>query len=126
MDPQYADLDLKIEVCAWPSVYAGELKERIMIRLFGKKGIVPVTGFLSPDRHTFGDLLERSQLEAAIQEIEGVKAIEKIEFRRRGVFSWRIFETYYYDPGRDTIIRIENDPVHPERGTLKLYIHGGA
>jgi hypothetical protein len=126
MDPTYADLDLEIEVCALPTVFAGQLKERIMLALFGKKGIVPVKGFFSPDRYSFGDPLQRSQLEATIQEVEGVNAVEEIRFRRRGVFDWKIFDQYEYDPGINAIIRVENDLLHPERGTLKIHIHGGA
>lgn len=126
LDPQYADLDIEIEICASPYAYPGELKERIMIQLFGKKGVLPVTGFFSANRFSFGDMLERSQLEAAIQQVDGVKAVEGIRFRRRGYFSWKTFSEYFYDPGKDSIIRVENDPLHPERGTLKIYIHGGA
>lgn len=126
MEPQYADLDLEIEVCALPDCYPGELKERLSIKLFGRKGVIPVKGFFSPDRFTFGDLLERSQLEAAIQEVPGVKAVENIRYRRRGIFGWKNFDEYSYDPGKDSIIRVENDVLHPERGTLKIHIHGGA
>ena len=65
-------------------------------------------------------------LEAALQEVPGVKAVEKIRFRRRGFFAWKTFDSYFYEPGKNSIIRIENDPLHPERGILKIKIHGGA
>ena len=126
MDPQYADLDLEIKVCVKTDSYPGEVKERILIRLFGKKGVNPVKGFFAPDRFTFGGFLERSALEAEIQSVSGVKAVEQISYRRRGVFDWQPFNEYFYDPGQSNIIRIENDPLHPERGILKLKLHGGA
>ncbi len=124
-DPGYANIDLEIEICVNDSSYGGEVKERVMEALMGKKGLWPQEGYFSPDRFTFGTWLERSSLEAAIQEVPGVKAVEQIRFRRRGWFAWRVFRAYSYDPGKNVIIRIENDPLHPERGTLKLYTHGG-
>ena len=125
MDPVYASLDLEIEICVKEDAYAGQVKERVFLALMGKKGLRPTVGYFSPDRFTFGTVLERSTVEAAIQDLPGVKAIEKIYFRRRGWFGRRKFSELSYDPGKDTIIRIANDPLHPERGTLKLYTHGG-
>lgn len=124
MDPGYANMDLEIHICVGDA-YPGEVKERVFEALSGKKGIRPKPGYFSPDRFTFGTFLERSTLEAAIQAVSGVKAIEQIYFRRRGWFQWQAFTELTYDPGRNVIIRIENDPLHPERGTLKLYTHGG-
>ncbi len=101
------------------------MKEKIYETLTGKKGYVHAPGYFSPDRFTFGTLLERSSLEATIQNVPGVKAVEKIKYRRRGYFDWKDFPELSYDPGSNTIIRITNDPLHPERGTLNIYTHGG-
>ncbi|MBK9225646.1 MAG: hypothetical protein IPL67_00925 [Ignavibacteria bacterium] len=125
MDPVYASIDLEIEICVSNDAYPGEVKERVYNALMGKKGLRPQEGYFSPDRFTFGTFLERSTLEAAIQDVPGVKAIEKIYFRRRGWFGKRLFSELSYDPGKNTIIRIANNPLHPEQGTLKLYTHGG-
>ncbi|HRI60012.1 MAG TPA: hypothetical protein PK228_09825 [Saprospiraceae bacterium] len=125
-DPVYADLDMEIEICAAPGVYRAEVKERLLEVLFGKKGVRPQVGYFSADRFTFGFPLERSTLEKVIQDTPGVRAVEGIRFRRRGWFNWKVFTEMYYDPGQSAIIRVENDPLNPERGTLKLNIHGGA
>ena len=64
-------------------------------------------------------------MEAAIQSVTGVAAVEDITIRRRGWFDWREFTELCYDPGKNVIIRIANDPQHPERGTIKtLYTWG--
>ena len=126
MDPVYADIDLEIDICAAPEAYPGEVKERVMEKLAGKKGVRTRPGYFSPDNYTFGTPLERSTLEAAIQSVPGVKAVEAIRFRRRGVFNWKPFDSFFYEPEKNAIIRIQNDRLHPERGTIKLYIHGGA
>jgi hypothetical protein len=123
--PVYAYLDMHIEVCAMPDAYAGEVYVRVMDALFGNNGYPPVTGYFSPDRFTFGTVLERSTLEAAIQKVPGVLAVEWIRFRRRGFFDWKSFKEFSYDPGINSIICIANDPLHPEEGILKLNIHAG-
>jgi hypothetical protein len=125
MDPEYANIDLEIHICVGPDAYAAEVKERVLEALLGKKGIRSKEGYFSPDRFTFGTLLDRSTLEAAIQKVTGVRAVEQIRFRRRGWFNWRQFSELSYNPGKNVIIRIANDSLHPERGTLKLYTHGG-
>ncbi len=126
MDPRYADIDLEIEVCVAPEFFRGEVEEGILKALLGKRGLLYKPGFFSADNFTFGTPLERSRVEAAIQDIVGVKAVESILYRRRGVFDWKPFDDFYYDPGKDTIIRVENDLLHPERGTLKIHTHGGS
>ncbi|MCX6243093.1 MAG: hypothetical protein NTU98_00160 [Bacteroidetes bacterium] len=126
MDPHYADLDLAIKICVEPYAYRSEVKEAVMEKLLGKKGVRPVTGFFSPDNFTFGTLLYRSVLEAAIQEVPGVRAVVWMHFKRRGYFTERVFAEPWYNPGKNSIIRVENDLIHPERGTVKLYMEGGA
>jgi len=126
LDPLYADLDLEITVCVSDTAYQGEVKEQVLRVLFDKKGATPRSGYFSADRYTFGTSLERSTLEAAIQSVQGVRAVEEIRMRRRGWFDWKPFSALNYHPGFHTIIRVENDPFHPERGTLKLKMTGGA
>ncbi|MBK8019997.1 MAG: hypothetical protein IPK19_00905 [Chloroflexi bacterium] len=125
--PRYADIDLKITVCAENFAYAGEVKEAVLIALMGDPR-TGQTGFFSPDRFSFGSPLYRGALEAAAQAAYGVRAVESIEFRRRGFFQWRLFTQAesFYDPGIDTIIRVANDPLYPEHGTVRVTVKGGA
>jgi hypothetical protein len=124
-DPLYANIDLRIELCIKESNYAAHVKARVMDALMGTRGIYPKQGYFSPDRFTFGTPLDRSTLEAWIQDVPGVKAVEHIRYRRRGWFGWQDFIELRYDPGKDVIIRIANDALHPERGILTLSTHGG-
>jgi hypothetical protein len=126
LDPVYANLDLQITVCVATSAYKGEVEERVLQALFGVTGIRPKTGFFSPDNFTFGTPLERSQLEAVIQEVAGVKAVENISIRRRGWFDWRDFSELTFNVAPNELIRLENDPQFPDRGSLKLVMDGGA
>jgi hypothetical protein len=126
MKPNYADLNLEITICVAPGSYRGEVKEKILEALTGKSSIQRKAGYFSADRFTFGMVLNRSHLEAVIQSVPGVNAVIRIRFKRRGWFPWTEFKDPFYDPGKDTIIRIENDPLFPERGSVKLIMEGGA
>jgi hypothetical protein len=125
MNPDYADLKMVIKVCTEPYSLKDEVRQRIYTRLLGEKGVRSVTGFFSADNFTFGTKLDRSKLEAAIQSVQGVKAVVEIRFGRRGFFKDKLFSEPAYNPGKNSIIRIENDLLHPEKGTLTLEMEGG-
>jgi hypothetical protein len=124
--PIYANMDLEIDLCIEAHAYPLEVKARVMLALFGKGGPRPVEGYFSPDRFTFGTPLDRTTLEATMQLVPGVKAVEQIRYRRRGWFTWQVFTDFEYDPGDNVIIRISNDLLRPEQGTVKIFTHGGA
>lgn len=126
MDPFYADINLEITICVAPGSYRGEVKEKVIEALFGRNQDPSQKSYFSADNFTFGTLLDRSALEAAIQSVPGVNAIMGIRYKRRGWFDWSEFTDSYYDPGKNSIIRVENDPIHPEMGTVNLIMKGGA
>jgi predicted phage baseplate assembly protein len=119
--PSYADIDLRITFCVAPDAYPSEVKVRVAAALSGTR-----TAFFSPDHFTFGTPLDRSRLEAAIQAVEGVRAVETISFRRRGFFDWQTLPPTSFRPGRNEVVRVENDPLHPDRGSIQLFTEGGA
>ena len=125
-DPKFANLDLEIHICVAPTSYVGDVKEAVLEALFGRRGVRPRPGFFSPDNWTFGTPLERARLEAAIQAVPGVKAVEDIYIRRRSWFPKRLFSELVYSVAYDEIIRVENDRELPERGAVKLVMEGGA
>lgn len=124
--PRYASLDLEMTICVEPSAYRGEVKEAVLLALLGPSGQPQRTGFFDPDNFTFGTPLYRTELEAAIQSVPGVKAVETVRIRRRGWFGWRAFDEFVYQVGADEVIRVENDPLHPARGSVRLIMEGGA
>jgi hypothetical protein len=123
MAPRYANIDLEIMVCVAPNAYRGEVKEAVLLALFGDDGS---GGFFDPDHFSFGMPLSRAALIAAIQAVPGVRAVEAMRVRRRGWFDWRDFEEYALPVGMDEVVRVANSRQLPERGAVKLVMEGGA
>ncbi len=127
--PKYVNLDLIVKICVEVSSYPGDVLEAVLVALFGRpaqRGLRAVPGFFHADRFTFGTPLDRSELEAAIQRVPGVRAVEHIWIARRGYFAKKLFTSLSYTPAPDEVIRVENDRRHPDRGTLRLLAEGGA
>ncbi|GAB6192463.1 baseplate J/gp47 family protein [Desulfocastanea catecholica] len=123
LNPKYANIDLEIEICVACNAYLGEVKEAVLLVLFGVDG---KSGFFDPDNFTFGKPLSRSALIAAIQNVSGVKAVEQMRVRRHGWFDWRDFIEFELTVGMNEIVRIANYRDWPGRGSVKLMMEGGA
>lgn len=128
LDPQYADIDLAITVCVEEGSYRADVKERVLEALFGdrRRGAPERPGFFSPDHFTFGTSLDRSALEAVIQTVPGVRAVERMTIRRRGWFDWRDFNELSFPVADNEVLRLRDDPIHPGQGSLSLTMEGGA
>jgi hypothetical protein len=125
-DPRYADVDLELTVCVEPTALPAEVEEQVLERLSGGPGGRPGEAFFAADNFTFGTPLARSALEAAVQRVPGVRAVEAVRLRRRGHFDWRPFEEPILAVAGNEVLRLENDPRHPDRGSLTVLTRGGA
>jgi hypothetical protein len=79
-------------------------------------------GFFGPDEFTFGTPLRRSALEARIQRVPGVRAVEKIRLRAREKTVWIDLTAVAFEAGAEQIIRVVNDPSLPELGTVVVTV----
>ena len=121
-DPVFVDIDLVVEVCIEAGAFGGQVRARIVEALAGRKGLRPLKGFFDPENFTFGTPLRRSKLEAAVQAVPGVKAVERILIRARGKTEFVEWKTLTYEVGDDEIIRMQNDPRFPGRGTVRAVV----
>jgi hypothetical protein len=118
-DPRYVSIDLVIELCATAEAYRGDVEQAVLAAL------APTSGFFTHGNFTFSEPLERSRLEAAIQTVPGVAGVLCIRYRLRNRSA-----DFAELPGSvavatDEIIRCDNDPRAPERGTLRITVLGG-
>jgi predicted phage baseplate assembly protein len=123
--PRYVALDLYLYVCAAPYAFRGDVEARILKALSSRKFSDGTAGFFHPDRFTFGLPLERSALEAAIQEVVGVGGVTSIQYRQRGVTPIAVEMGDAVTIATDQIVRVANDPSRPERGSLHVEVDGG-
>ena len=123
--PTLVALDLIITVCAATGWLESDVEAGVLARLANAKLPNGTTGFFYADSFTFGTPLYRSALDAAIQSVPGVNGVLAIDYRRRG--SSDIFQPLpeVLPLGSSEILRIENDPSYPERGTLRVIAEGG-
>jgi hypothetical protein len=119
-DPNYIALDLLVEVCALPDAFQGDVEQAVLTALGAASG-----GFFNPDNFTFGQALQGSALEAAVQAVPGVAGVLSISYRVRGRTRAFVPMGDMVNVAVDQIIRCDNDPSRPERGTLQVIVEGG-
>jgi uncharacterized phage protein gp47/JayE len=123
--PFYISVDLQITVCACSGAAPGDAEAAVIAALGTTTFPDGTSGFFAFDRFTFGTPLERSALEAAIQNSYGVCGVVSILYRWRGLTSGWICLPQTLQVGPSQILRVDNDPNYPERGTLKVFVEVG-
>ncbi len=123
--PRYISLDLRIQVCARPDVFRGDVEAALLVALGASRQRDGQTGFFHVERSTFGVSLERSALEASIQEAYGVAGVVAIQYRQRGITSTYLNLPETVKMPMDAILRLDNNPSLPKRGSLNITVEGG-
>jgi hypothetical protein len=123
--PDYVSVDLIVTVCACSSAFQGDVESAVLLALSDAQNPDGSTGFFYFDHFSFGTSLERSALEAVIQRAYGVAGVLSVQYRERGVTSTfqDLPDTVTFGPNQ--ILRVNNDPNYPERGTLQVIVEGG-
>jgi hypothetical protein len=124
-DPDYLSLDLAIDVCAEPDAFQGVVEAGVIGALSPAGLSGGPLGFFAPDNFTFGQPLEPSALEAAIQAVSGVAGVTCIQFRVRGRSAGFTEMIGPVSVGTNQIIRCDNDPSVPEHGAFAVTVDGG-
>jgi hypothetical protein len=124
-DPEYASVDLLIEVCATATAFRADVEVAIVAALSpaGPPGGGP--GFFAPDHFSFGQPLARSVLEAAVQSVVGVQGVLCIQYRLRDRMLSFAEMPDAVTVAASQIIRCDNDPSRAEHGSFRLRVEGG-
>src|SRR5271166_1458139 len=83
-DPDYVSIDLVVELCAQASAFAAWVQQAVTAAL-SPTGAAAASAYFAVSRFVFGQPLERSTLEAAIQAVPGVAGVTCIRYRLRDV-----------------------------------------
>lgn len=122
---RYVSIDLQITVCAKAEAFRGDVEKAVLDALGNSARRTGTKGFFFADRFTFGSPLERSRLEAAIQDVFGVAGVLSVQFRRRGFVPSFVALPPVLALATDEILRIDNDPDFLERGSIRVFVEGG-
>lgn len=117
---QYVSLDLVLEVCALPTAFRGDVEAALLTALGSG-----ASGFFNPNNFTFGQPLWLSDLETAAQGVAGVAGVLRVLYRVRGRMASIAKLDISVAVAADQILRCDNDPSAPNRGSLKIIIKGG-
>jgi hypothetical protein len=123
--PRYVGLDLMVYVCAQPDAFRGDVEAAVLAALGTSVLADGTRAFFHPDNFTFGTPLEPSALEAAIQEVQGVAGVVRIDYRRRDQTAVFVELTDPVTVAANEILRVENDPSRPDAGSVRVYPEGG-
>ena len=81
-------------------------------------------GFFDHEGWSFGEALDASALLAAVQRAHGVQGVTSVCYRERGVQpGWAPLPDSLSIPP-DRILRVDDDPSLPERGSLRVIVKG--
>jgi hypothetical protein len=123
-DPEFVSLDLAIAVCAAVTAFAGIVEAAILVAL-NPAGSPGKPGFFAVNNFTFGQPLERSRLEAAIQNVTGVAGVTCIQYRLRNRLGDMAELPDAVIVGTNQLLRCDNDPSLPEHGSIHVTVSGG-
>jgi len=121
--PRFVPLEIHVSLCAgldyWREDLAAILEQEF------SDGWTPDgrMGFFHPDRWTFGQSLEASQIIGRVLEVEGVEHIISVRMRRwngPSAFSDEIAGVAFNE-----ILQVVNDPDHQDTGFIDFDVQGG-
>jgi hypothetical protein len=115
--PRFVSIDLTIDICVASGARADDVERRVLVAL---------TSYFFADRFTFGTPLYRARLEQAVVAVAGVKGVLAIRHRRRAALNTLEPLPAALRLGIGEVLRIDNDPDWPERGTIRIVTEGGA
>ena len=129
--PIWVPLELAMVICVESGYFRRDVEEELEKRFSNRRLPNGRLGFFHPDRLTFGEPIHLSEVVAAAMDVDGVGDV---------IFEAEGYETAFrrlWDPrgnalekGRIAvesreIARLDDDPDHPERGTIRFFFEGG-
>jgi hypothetical protein len=123
--PNHVSVDLVITVCIRPQWLPSDVESGVLDVLGTSLESGNTGDFFFSDHFTFGTPLYRSRLEAAVQGVPGVTGVLSILYRQRGVTADFVDMPQVVVVGSNEILRVDNDPNFPERGTIRVIAEGG-
>lgn len=118
--PRWVPLHVRLRVRLEPDRFRERLRQELERVFDGSPG-----GFFDPDRFGFGRPVYLSEVVAAATAVEGVAAVEVLEFHRWGEPPGDEIERGRVEVGPLEIARVRSDPNAPQLGVVDFVLEGG-
>lgn len=122
---QYVPLGIVLTVCILPQYLQAHVKASLLDAFSNRKLSNGQLGFFHPDNLTFGEGIQISKLIALAQSFPGVESVTVTKFERLFEGPNHEIEDGILKLGPLEIARVDNDPVFPENGQLRIEVRGG-
>lgn len=124
-DPVTVALDLAMHVCVEPDAVRADVRQRLERLFSARLGADGTPGFFHPDRRSFGDPLYASEVLAAAKRVPGVRSAILTRFARSDSGPVDPVTVGVIAPADIELLRLDNDPDHPDRGRMTFDLEGG-
>ena len=118
-------LDIELAVYVKAAYLRGHVQAALLELFSNRLGRGGKPGFFHPDRFTFGDGVQLSQIVAAAQAVDGVESARVTKLQRRFDEPNQEIENGVLPLGPFEIAQVDNDPTYPEHGRFTLVLQGG-
>lgn len=124
-EPLLVPLELALHVCVTPGHQRAHVRDALQQALGARRLPDGGLGYFHPDRWSFGQTVYVSGIEAAARAVAGVATVQATTFQRQGKTDPEPLRQGYLSLAAREIVRLDNDRNHPDRGVLRLDLHGG-
>ena len=124
-DPRWVSLDLALHVCVKDDYFRGQVRQGLLQVLGNRPLPDGRLGLFHADNFTFAQAVYLSTVYAAAHQVPGVASVQVTRFQRQGRDDPKPLMDGVLTLGALEIARLDNDPDFPERGVLRLDLHGG-
>ncbi|SFF76485.1 putative baseplate assembly protein [Novosphingobium sp. CF614] len=124
-DPVHVALDLELHVCVQLDAIRANVRQRLEELFSARTGSDGTLGFFHPDRRSFGDPVYASAILAAAVGVEGVRSAALTRFGRAGAPPVDPVLDGVITPSNTELLRLDNDPDHPDMGRIRFDLEGG-
>ncbi len=122
---QYVPLELAIAAQVVPDYLRAHVKAGLLDAFSNRTLANGQLGFFHPDNLTFGQSIYLSRIISAAQAVPGVMSVEVTTLQRLFAEPDHELENGVLPIAPLEVAQLENDPVFPERGVLRLELRGG-
>lgn len=123
--PNYAPLDIVLDVCVADGYFRRDVESAVMARLMRgdpAQGLAPLLG---PGCFALGQTVYLSPIIAAARAIDGVRGVRACVFQPQGVATRTCLDRGAIPMGAFQAALLDNDRNYPNHGQLRLVMAGG-